>query len=523
MTSPSSQGPVSSVPHTPDTTDVLDVLTKQGTIRGWRGNVADHWTAIPYANDLNSSHELFLPPSAPHPLPGGFLLTDRNRKGTRHTLSVATPHGASSTDATLPIVVFIHGGRYEMGEADSMWYRGENFARDNCVYVAINYRLRFEGFLPLVDEDPEPTSGDKGAPDPDEPQGETTFRAVEDIFYALRWVQDNIAQFGGDPTNVTLMGQSAGAALTHWVLSDPRSEGLVHRGVCLSMGLPRTGWPSRIKAARKALGGPLTLDQVSGLSRKQLKSAYEDFAAEYPTDCAVGPYPWDPARVRDIPMIIGSMRDEFVRTPVATKWDKAGASDKRSQRIAARAFTLLAAQTMGLGAGAASKPKRSNLPQAMRAYRQYIRSEKPFRPLGHIVGDSTIRRFVAAALEARKPGAMTWAYEFHSSSGEVAPGTHHKESDAQHCGDLPLVFDDLSSVADRVKEFCGQGAEERLQPLATRFHQIIVNFAHGKNPDWPQYDPNGERLTKLFDMNDCSESVASDPLRQVRRFFPFAD
>ena len=104
--------------------------------------------AIPYGNALNTTRDLFSPPSAPAAYEGGILLTDRNRRGSRHTLSVATPFGACHTGATRPVIVFIHGGRYEMGEADSMWYRGANFARDNCVYVAINYRLRFEGFCP---------------------------------------------------------------------------------------------------------------------------------------------------------------------------------------------------------------------------------------------------------------------------------------------------------------------------------------------------------------------------------------
>ncbi len=147
MASPSSNTPESAASTSSNAPDHLDVITEQGTVRGWRGAVADHWTAIPYANELNTTRDLFSPPSAPATYEGGALLADRNRRGSRHTLSVATPIGACHTDATRPVIVFIHGGRYEMGEADSMWYRGANFARDNCVYVAINYRLRFEGFL----------------------------------------------------------------------------------------------------------------------------------------------------------------------------------------------------------------------------------------------------------------------------------------------------------------------------------------------------------------------------------------
>lgn len=523
MASFSSNTPESTTSASSISPDHLDVTTEQGTVRGWRGAVADHWTAIPYANELNTTRDLFSPPSAPATYEGGALLADRNRRGSRHTLSVATPIGACHTDATRPVIVFIHGGRYEMGEADSMWYRGANFARDNCVYVAINYRLRFEGFLPLADEESTSVTGHTDVPAQSEHSKETAFRGLEDIFHALEWVQKNIARFGGDPHNVTLMGQSAGGALTHVVLSDPRSKGLVHRGVCLSMGLPRAGWPTRIEFARKVLGGPLTLDHVSGLSQSDVKDAYDTFAAKYPADCAVGPYPWDPSRLRDVPMIMGSMRDEFVRTPIAARWDRLGLEGNPVQKLMAKAVTLVAAQTMGLGAGVASKTNWLALPKAVSEYRRYSRNEKLFRPLGHIVGDSTIRRFVTAALDARDSHAPTWAYEFHSSAEIATPGAHHRESDAQHCGDLPLVFDDLGSVTESVEEFCGEDAQQRLQPLATRFHQVVVDFAHGKEPDWPRYESDGEKLTKLFDMNDCSESVASDTLREVRRFFPFAD
>ncbi|WP_426706732.1 carboxylesterase family protein [Corynebacterium auriscanis] len=503
MTAPTSQA------HPP-----LDIATEQGTVRGWRGEVADHWTAVPYANDLATTADLFSLPTAPSPYPDGLLIADRSRRGSRHTLSIASPAGASLSDAARPVVVFIHGGRYEMGEADSLWYRGSNFARDNCVYVAVNYRLRFEGFLPLADE-----------PDVAQSQRRPIYRGVEDIFCALQWVQRNIASFGGDPSNVTLMGQSAGGALTHWVLSDPRSQGLVHRGVCLSMGLPRTGWPERVDMARKVLGGPLTMDYLGSLNRQQVKSAYEGFAAKYPSDCAVGPFPWDPTALRDLPMIMGSMRDEFVRTPIATKWDPYFTSKNPAKRLVARAVAVLVAKTMGLGIGVASKTNWRALTHDLRAYYRYESGEQPFRPIGHMVGDSTIRRFVSAALEARGD-APTWAYEFHSGSGvpsQHSPEQYCKDSDAQHCGDLPLVFDDLTTEPESVEGFCGKDAPARLQPLATRFHNIVVDFAHGKDPDWPRYQPHGERLTKLFDMSDCSESVASDPLREVRRLFPFAD
>ena len=115
-----------------------------------------------------------------------------------------------SSDANRPVIVFVHGGRFEEGSEDQKWYHGQNFARDGAVFVSINYRKRFAGFLPIAGEPlPEDFPRDH-AGYPARPY----FRGAEDVLCALRWVQRNIAAFGGDPENVTMVGQSAGGALT---------------------------------------------------------------------------------------------------------------------------------------------------------------------------------------------------------------------------------------------------------------------------------------------------------------------
>src|SRR5689334_17303181 len=121
-------------------------------------------------------------------------------------LNVFTPAPGA---ARLPVLVWMHGGGFVAGCNASPWYRGHRFARDGVVVVIINYRLRIEGFL-AVD----------GAP---------ANRVLLDWLAALEWVQENVAGFGGDPANVTLAGQSAGAIGTATLLAVPRARGLFRR------------------------------------------------------------------------------------------------------------------------------------------------------------------------------------------------------------------------------------------------------------------------------------------------------
>ncbi|MEU5951902.1 carboxylesterase family protein [Streptomyces sp. NPDC047525] len=114
----------------------------------------------------------------------------------------------------LPVMVFVHGGGFVAGSTRASLYDGTAFARDGVVLVTVNYRLGIAGFLDLP-----------GAP---------RNRGLLDALAALRWVRENIAAFGGDPDQVTLFGQSAGATLTGAVVAAPQSMGLVRRAIVQS-------------------------------------------------------------------------------------------------------------------------------------------------------------------------------------------------------------------------------------------------------------------------------------------------
>lgn len=137
------------------------------------------------------------------------------------TLNVWTPAEA----ARAPVIVWIHGGSLRIGGAAEPTYDGAAFARRGIVFVSINYRLGVLGYLAhpaLSAESPDHVSGNYG---------------LLDQIAALRWVRDNVASFGGDPGNVTVMGESAGALSVTYLLVSPPARGLFQKAIVESTNL----------------------------------------------------------------------------------------------------------------------------------------------------------------------------------------------------------------------------------------------------------------------------------------------
>jgi len=149
------------------------------------------------------------------------------------TLNVWSP--AAEPDAKLPVMVWIHGGGYSNGSGNIARLNSPAFARQGVVLVTVNYRLSVFGFLnhpALAASDPNRLTGNYG---------------LLDVVAGLEWVQRNIAAFGGDPDNVTIFGESAGAGLVNTLLVMPASKGLFHRAISesASVGLAPDPYPAK--------------------------------------------------------------------------------------------------------------------------------------------------------------------------------------------------------------------------------------------------------------------------------------
>ena len=234
-----------------DTIAVAD--TAYGKVRGYRLRGIYYFLGMPYGADTSGPNR-FMPPQKPKPWTDVFPALYYGPVSPQNMENrYRSPYGAfrdhwNYSDATedclrinvftpalkdgkkRPVMFWIHGGGFTAGNGiEHDGYNGENFARfGDAVFCSINHRLGPVGFCNLA--------GVGGA----------TFAAsgnvgMLDIVAALEWVRDNIASFGGDPTNVTIMGQSGGGAKVCTLAAMPSAKGLFHKAVVLSGASVRSG------------------------------------------------------------------------------------------------------------------------------------------------------------------------------------------------------------------------------------------------------------------------------------------
>lgn len=238
-------------------------------------------------------------------------------------LNVWTP--AKSPDEKLPVMVWIHGGAFVLGAGSQSLYDGRNLAARGVVVVTFNYRLGPFGFMahPLLSrESPHGVSGNYG---------------LLDQIQALKWVQNNISAFGGDPGNVTVFGQSAGGASICYLLASPLAEGLFHRAIVesggfFSMGFLTTKSGDKLEDAENFgkqisayLGCDREADELAALRNKndkEILEAFQKVESSFPGALSTGPMvdgyvlPDKPQNIfaagkqHKVPLLIGTVADE---------------------------------------------------------------------------------------------------------------------------------------------------------------------------------------------------------------------
>ncbi|MEV4947795.1 carboxylesterase family protein [Streptomyces sp. NPDC053755] len=189
------------------------------------------------------------------------------------TLNVWTPDDA---EGPLPVLFWIHGGAYTFGSSAQPDYDGSALARAGLTVVTCNYRLGFEGFGHVP-----------GFPDN---------RGLLDLIAALEWVRDHITAFGGDPADVTVAGQSAGAGAVACLMSSRRADGLFHRAIAHSV--PDASFPPDLAAglARQVADAaevPFTAEGLLSAPPRTLVAASDRVVARYAADPDSGPLHYD--------------------------------------------------------------------------------------------------------------------------------------------------------------------------------------------------------------------------------------
>ncbi len=389
-------------------------------------------------------------------------------------LNVWTP----DTSGAAPVMVFVHGGAFTSGSGSIGGYDGTRFARDGVVLVTLNYRLGADGFLWFGD----------GTPN----------LGLLDQVAALTWVRDNIAGFGGDPANVTVFGESAGAMSVCTLLAMPLARGLFHRAIAQSGAAHSVVSPAtaRLIGTRLAaiLGVAPTREGVASVSTDRLLAAQTRVATEVGArpraklwgEVARNLMPFEPVvdgdvlpgppieRIAggagsDVDVLIGTNTEEARLFVVPT-----GAISKIRSAV-----LHLAALRYGLPVGSAVRRYRANRP-----------GSTPGDVLAAVITDWYYR---IPALRLAEAHGRTHVYEFawRSPAYDGALG-------ACHVIELPFVFDNLDEPA-----FAALSDGHAPQKLADTVHRAWVDFATSGDPGWPVYSPD-HRVAMVFDTDSAT-------------------
>ena len=482
-----------------------------GIVRGMRRDGVRHFLSIPYAAPPVGDRR-FAPPAEPEPWSGerdgtqagpnapqrtgqvpGLATEPLIGKGWSRgddylTLNIWAPDTSATT---LPVMVFIHGGGFVVGSKDAPVQNGATFARDGVICVAINYRLGIDGFLPI--------------------DGVPTNLGLRDMVAALQWVQDNIDAAGGDPGNVTVFGESAGAMAIADLMTSPLAKGLFRRAIVQSGHGAMTrdiGIARRVttKLARllhitpdaKGFAGvdPQTaFDAIEKLSKPAARLDLRDRAGHEPVfgisrfipvhGDDVLPVP-PPEALKagagaDVDLLIGSNAEEMNLYLVPT-----GVRAKVNRLLAwfvlrkshPRAWATLKAYGMG------------------KAHAGTVLN----RALNDLVFRWPARRF------AEEHRGRTHVYEFEWRSTAFGG-----ELGAAHAMELPFVFDTLHT-ATGAEGLCGPSAP---QELADRIHALWVGFARDGSLPWPEFTREDRQVYRL-----AAAKAAHEPPMPAASFLP---
>lgn len=386
------------------------------------------------------------------------------------TLNVWTP---AERAEPRPVMVWIHGGGFNNGSGTAPLYDGANLAKRGVMVVTINYRLGRLGFFD------HPALAAERAPG--EPGGNY---GMMDIVAALEWVRDNAAAFGGDAGNVTVFGESAGAAAVTRLMIAPTAHGLFHRAAVQS-GLGRdTGAPLN---APSVIGGPSLQDRGAAFARAVGVTTAAELRA-LPAEALLRPAPsfyggdnlvidgqlvtenveaaFAGGREASVPLMIGTNSAELW-------WIRP--SELSPYGVIDDALTLQERVDLDAAYGGED------------GYRAHVVSDLAFNePARHL-----------ARLHARN-GHPTYLYRF-----DVVPDSNPEPSGgATHASERPYVFDNLHTV--------GRPMGQRDERAARAMADYWTTFATKGDPNgegrpvWPEFGAERDRLLEFT--NDGPEA-----------------
>jgi para-nitrobenzyl esterase len=487
------------------------VETTAGKVRGYTRDGIYAFKGIPYAAST-AGKARFMPPTKPTPWTGvrssmqyGYVCPQGQRGGWANDeeawmfswddgipgegclrVNIWTP---ANDNKKRPVMVWLHGGGFQAGSGQELKsYDGERLSRrGDVVVVSLNHRIGVLGHLNLAAYgEPYASSGNLG---------------MLDLVAALEWVRANIGNFGGDPGNITIFGQSGGGGKVSTLMVMPAAKGLFHRAIVQSGSMARGASMERSGKIAADVLAELGLNgsQVSQLQELPYQTLVEAGGAVQRKNARVGlpnirrmaetlvwspvidgtvvpRHPFDPdapAISAQVPMLVGTVLNEFLNGINHPEYEVMTMDDVKKR----------VGDMFGDKSG-----------QIIEVFQQAHPKEKPFDILSRIAA-SSVRQAAVSQCEGKTAQSAAPAYLYWFTWNTPVLDRRPR---AFHCAELAFCFDNT----ERCENMTGNAAESR--QLAAQVSDAWIHFARTGNPNhaglpsWPAF--TAEKCpTMIFD------------------------
>ena len=381
--------------------------------------------------------------------PGGPLTTSED------CLYLNVWTGAAKPAAKLPVMVWIHGGGFNLGSSSWKETEGSSLAHHGVVLVSLNYRLGKFGFF----AHPALTA--------ENPSGELGNYGVMDMIAALKWVKANISAFGGDPGNVTIFGESAGGMAVNFLMESPDARGLFHKAIVES-GAGRNGFAD-FKSAEATGKTAAEAWGVTGADPAALRAVPARTVLSNATIGGGGSSPMIDGKVVPEPILQAFTAGHIAHTPYM---------------IGSNRFEI------GLFAGQEET-------YAAAAKAQWPRVETVYDGYGSHDAKLVKQQYANDAFMTEPARALARAASAHGLPTYLYHFSFLRPSQRDGKIPGPLHFDEVYVVFDSMKVAPGAASDDKaaVEAMETRW----TGFARTGKPsaDWPAFKPGDERLLEF--------------------------